>query len=205
MSKTSNRLNRLQQRPRNDFKCAKYNPAEHLRDVFVVEDEGVLDVALVGVDVGHADHLHPGAEVAARRHVFVDLHRAALLGQSADALLRRQAGVVVVGHDGGWDETEEESVEMDHAHCQAGGFSNTTFLLLLLGVQAPEYISVNKGSANFDYFIVKRFISGNVGLVFISKMPPTLCAQTTKSVRFKISTSFNKWQSSLNWDVKYEI
>ncbi len=74
------------------------HPCKHLRDIFIVKDEGVLDVALLCVDVSHADHLHARAEVAARGHVIVNFHRASLLGQSPDPLLRLQADVIVVRH-----------------------------------------------------------------------------------------------------------
>lgn len=70
------------------------------RDIFIVKDEGVFDVALLCVDVGHPDHLHPGTEVAPRRHVVVHLHGAAFLGQSADSLLRLQTDVGVIRHRG---------------------------------------------------------------------------------------------------------
>lgn len=71
---------------------------KHSRDIFIEKDEGVLDVAFLCVDVSHADHLHAGAEVAARGHVVIHLHRASLLGESADSLLRLQTDVVVVRH-----------------------------------------------------------------------------------------------------------
>lgn len=71
---------------------------KHTRDIFIVKDEGVLDVALLCVDARHADHLHAWAEVAARGHVFIDFHRASLLGQSPDSLLRLQTYVGVVRH-----------------------------------------------------------------------------------------------------------
>lgn len=69
-----------------------------LRDIFIVKDEGMLDVALLCVDVSHADHLHARAEVAARRHIIINIHWASLLGQSAESLLRRQTDVSVVRH-----------------------------------------------------------------------------------------------------------
>lgn len=47
---------------------------KHLRDIFIVKDKGVLNVALLCVDVSHADHLHARAEVAARGHIIINLH-----------------------------------------------------------------------------------------------------------------------------------
>lgn len=72
-----------------------------LRDVLVVEDERPLNAALLGVDVGHADHLHARAEVAAQGHLVIDVHPAPLLGKDAHALLGRQTDVAVVRHGRG--------------------------------------------------------------------------------------------------------
>lgn len=69
-----------------------------LRDVFVVEDKGMLCVALLAVHVGHADHLHPRAEVSADGHGFVHVHRAAFFRQGPHPLLWGQTHVGVVQH-----------------------------------------------------------------------------------------------------------
>lgn len=60
----------------------------------------MLDVALISVDAGHADHLHARAEVAAQGDVVVHLHRASLLGESANSLLWGQRDIGVVCHRG---------------------------------------------------------------------------------------------------------
>ena len=66
------------------------------RDELVVENEGVLQTALLQVDGGHPLHLHAGAEVAARRDVLVDVHAARHLPQGAHALHRRHRHVRVL-------------------------------------------------------------------------------------------------------------
>lgn len=68
------------------------------RNIFIVKYKGAFEVSLFRVDVGHSDHLHARAEVTSRRHVVVDFHRAASLGQSADSLFRRQVDIRVIRH-----------------------------------------------------------------------------------------------------------
>lgn len=60
----------------------------------------MLDVALISVDAGHADHLHARAEVAAQGDVVVYIHRASFLGESTNSLLWGQRDVSVVCHGG---------------------------------------------------------------------------------------------------------
>lgn len=68
-----------------------------LRDEFIVQDKGVLQVPFLQVNSSHALHLQAGAEVAPGGDVFVDFNVAAHLTQSSHSLLCRQAHISVIG------------------------------------------------------------------------------------------------------------
>ena len=70
-----------------------------LRDILVIEDEGIFNVAFLTVNRCHSDNLHSGAEVPAGWNVFIYLHGAAPVGQSPNPVFGWEAHVSMVRHE----------------------------------------------------------------------------------------------------------
>lgn len=70
-----------------------------LRDILVIEDEGIFDVAFLTVNRRHPDNLHSGAEVPAGWNVFIYLHGAAPVGQGPHPVFGWEAHISMVRHE----------------------------------------------------------------------------------------------------------
>lgn len=69
-----------------------------LRDVLVIEDEGMFNVAFLRVNRCHPDNLHSRAEVPTGWNVFIYLYCATYLGESPHPVFRWEAHISMVRH-----------------------------------------------------------------------------------------------------------
>ena len=70
-----------------------------LRDILVIEDESIFNVAFLTVNRCHSDNLHSRAEVPAGWNVFIYLHCATPLGQSPHPVFGWEAHISMVRHE----------------------------------------------------------------------------------------------------------
>lgn len=69
-----------------------------LRDIFVVEDKGMFNVAFFRVNGRHADDLNTRAKVAPGWDVFIQVNYTPKLGQNPHPVLGREAHIRMVRH-----------------------------------------------------------------------------------------------------------
>lgn len=60
-----------------------------LRDILVIEDEGMFNVAFLRINGCHSDNLNSRAEVPTGWNVFIYLHRTTHLGERPHPVFRR--------------------------------------------------------------------------------------------------------------------